>query len=82
METTLLPHHLLYKAILQEHETESDLSYDVVMYDIPWLSSFASEGILADISLEMQSFDTDIFLPGCLKYYSIFKTDFFIYQIK
>ena len=72
VETTLLPHHLLYKAILQEHETESDLSYDVVMYDIPWLSSFASEGILADISLEMQSFDTDIFLPGCLKYYSIF----------
>ena len=72
VETTLLPHHLLYKAILQEHETESDLSYDVVMYDIPWLSSFASEGILADISLEMQSFDTDIFLPSCLKYDSIF----------
>ena len=72
VETTLLPHHLLYKAILQEHETESDLSYDVVMYDIPWLSSFASEGILADISLEMQSFDTNIFLPGYLKYYSIF----------
>ena len=72
VETTLLPHHLLYKAILQEHETESDLSYDVVMYDIPWLSSFASEGILADISLEMQSFATDIFLPSCLKYYSIF----------
>lgn len=72
VDATILPHHLLYKAILKEHSSESDSPYDVVMYDIPWLFSFASEDILLDITSEMHSFNTDIFLPGCLKYYSNF----------
>lgn len=77
VEPTLLPHHLLYKSILQMHNSESETPYDVVMYDIPWLPSFASEGILANITPEMQSFNTDIFLTDCLKYYSNFNRNYY-----
>ena len=40
---------------------------------IPWLPSLASEQILEDINLlNFHSINPDIFLPNCLKYYSIF----------
>lgn len=39
----------MFDAIVSNSKTESNL-YDVIMYDIPWLPSFADEGFLADIT--------------------------------
>lgn len=71
-EVTILPHHTLYDAILQEHGSAGEFPYDVVMYDIPWLPALASSHILEDITPELQDMDLNIFLPDCLKYFSCF----------
>ena len=71
-DVTILPHHHLYETILQNFHSDSEPAYDVVMYDIPWLSTLASNHILEDISLELQEMDLDIFLPNCLSHYSEF----------
>lgn len=76
-EVTLLPHHYLYDTILKMHCSDEEAPFDVIMYDIPWMSFLASEHILADISSEMQGIDTNIFLPDCLEYYSIFNGRFY-----
>ena len=76
-DVTLLPHHYLYDTILRSHRTDSEEPFDVIMYDIPWMPFLASEKILADISGDMRRIDTNIFLPDCLKYYSIFNGRFF-----
>lgn len=77
VEATILPHHFLYETILENHSSGQENPYDVIMYDIPWMPSLASEHILADISKEISSLDTNIFLPDCLKYYSIFSGRFY-----
>ncbi len=74
---TLLPHHLLYDTILKTHYIKDEEPFDVIMYDIPWMPFLASEHILSDISDNMRSIDTTIFLPDCLKYYSIFNGRFY-----
>lgn len=71
-EVTILPHHYLYESILENYRFDTKDPYDVFMYDIPWMPSLASEQILEDITEEMNSLNPDIFLPNCLKYYSIF----------
>ena len=75
-EITILPHHHIYDEIVNNHNSTS-LSYDVVMYDIPWLSTLASNHILEDISEEISSINKDIFLPNCLKYYSYFNRHYY-----
>ncbi len=74
---TIQPHHRLYETILKNHRSETLSAYDVIMYDIPWMTSLASENILEDITPKMSSIDTDIFLPGCLKYYSFFNGHYY-----
>lgn len=69
-EITLLPHHHLYDAIMKNQSAPPETAYDVVMYDIPWLSALASDSILSDISSELSDLDLSIFLPDCLKYFS------------
>ncbi len=71
-DVTILQHHHLYETILQNYRSESEPAYDVVMYDIPWLSTLASNHILEDISFELHDMNLDIFLPNCLSYYSEF----------
>lgn len=76
-DITVVPHHYLYEEILKSHSLTQDASYDVVMYDIPWLPSLASEHILEDITQELRSIDLNIFLPGCLKYFSNFNQHYY-----
>lgn len=71
-EVTVIPHHELYKAIVENHSSGTDKPYDVVMYDIPWLAELAAGGYLADITDALDSIDPEIFLPGCFKYFSDF----------
>lgn len=71
-QVTVIPHHQLYKEIVDNHSSGTDAPYDVVMYDIPWLSSLAAGGFLADITQALDSIDPDIFLPDCYKYFSDF----------
>lgn len=69
----ILSHAYLYDRIFSEAKSTEKQS-DVYMFDIPWLYSLASLGILADITgfIEDSSFDKNIFLPDCLKYFSEF----------
>lgn len=62
----------LYETIVEKYRSNNEQPYDVFMYDIPWLPSLASEQILEDITTKFHSINPDIFLPNCLKYYSIF----------
>ena len=71
-DVTILPHHRLYETIVEKYRSNNEQPYDVFMYDIPWLPSLASEQILEDITTKFHSINPDIFLPNCLKYYSIF----------
>lgn len=76
-QITLLPHHNLYDAITANYNAAPESAYDVVMYDIPWLSTLASDGLLYDISQELSSIDLSIFLPNCLQYFSRFNKKFY-----
>lgn len=69
-EVIIQPHHKLYDIILQNHASETEPPFDVIMYDIPWLSSLASNHILEDITENLKEIDLGIFLPDCLKYFS------------
>lgn len=77
VETTILPHHFLYETIREKYYNMEEVPYDVYMYDIPWLPSLASEHILEDITDVIPELSPDIFLPGCLKYYSSFNNRFY-----
>ncbi len=70
---TLHQQYLLDR-IITDYETNNNPS-DVYMFDIPWLPYIASNGYMADISefINSPEFDKNIFLPGCLKYYSEFE---------
>src|SRR5699024_1157018 len=43
VNVTIQPHHSLYETILKNHCSETMSAYDVIMYDIPWMTSLASE---------------------------------------
>ena len=75
-DITIMPHHDLYNEIVKNH-TDTESSYDVVMYDIPWLSTLASNSIIEDISDIFSSLDMNIFLPDCLKYFSCFDKKYY-----
>ncbi len=62
-EVTLESHNTLYESILQGHK---DKSYDVYMYDLPWLPLLAAGGVLREISPQLQRIGEDAFLPGSL----------------
>lgn len=73
---TIASHHSIYGKIIANSK-EDEAKYDVVMYDIPWLLTLASEHILADISEELKSIDLNIFLPNILKYFSRYENRFY-----
>ncbi|HHW47392.1 MAG TPA: extracellular solute-binding protein [Clostridiaceae bacterium] len=68
----------LLDKIIADFET-NDNPFDVYMFDIPWLSYIAYNGYLADISSFINSpgFNKDMYLPGCLKYYSEFEGKYY-----
>jgi len=77
-ESSILPHHNLYDTIVQSHvESDPEKRYDVYMYDIPWLSMLASQGVLEDITDRLTTIDVSAFLPGCLQYFSEFQKRFY-----
>lgn len=63
-EVDLKPHSELYRSITQQHNNKT---YDVYMYDLPWLPLLAKDGILKDLSQEMTCIDQNAFLPGSLE---------------
>ena len=75
-DITIMPHHNLYDEIIKNHMS-AEPSYDVFMYDIPWLSTLASNHILEDLTDIFSSMDMNIFLPNSLKYFSIFEKHYF-----
>lgn len=76
----ILPHRYLFDRIMQEQEGSSSVQQsDVYLFDIPWLYYLASSDILADISeyVNDPSFNADIYLPDCLKYFSEFEGKYY-----
>lgn len=71
-EVDLKPHSELYEVI-----TQSPQSYDVCMYDLPWLPRLAADGVLKEISEEMQCLDRNTFLPGSLEDFGKFGKGFY-----
>jgi len=73
---TLHQQYLLDKII---SDFENDNPSDVYMFDIPWLPYIASNGYMADISefINSPEFNKDIYLPGCLKYFSEFEGKYY-----
>lgn len=69
---TILPHHNLFDEIMRTYSDRAGQQYDVLMFDIPWLSTLASGGILSDITEPLQSIDKDTFFDGCLRHFSEF----------
>lgn len=65
VEVELKPHSELYHTITEGHGKDGD--FDVYMYDLPWLPLLAANGILKDISREMDYLDSSTFLPGSLE---------------
>jgi multiple sugar transport system substrate-binding protein len=78
VNVTILPHHNLIDEILRSHEEQDpNKQYDIYMYDIPWLPSLASQGILEDITENLQTIDTSIFFPDCLQHFSAFQNKYY-----
>lgn len=77
VNVTILPHHNLLDEIMRTWDDPDGIQYDVLMFDIPWLSSFASQGILADISEPLQSIDKNTFFDGCLQHFSEFHGQYY-----
>lgn len=70
----LLPHHHLYDTIIQSFQSgKPDERYDVYMYDMPWLSQLASQGVLADMTGYISDMDPSEFLPGSLDHFGGFQ---------
>jgi len=75
---TILPHHLVFDEITSSHLSNNSVTtYDVYMFDIPWLYSLASLGILANISDTIEEIKPELFLPDCLKYFSSFNGKYY-----
>jgi len=67
-QITYLSHNAIFDEI-QNHANR----YDVIMFDIPWLSLLAKHGILADLSADVSRFDTAQFFPNCLSYFGVYQ---------
>lgn len=76
LEITTVGHHHIYEAIVNNYRNEEEEPYDVFMYDVPWISSLASEHILENITKEVKPLK-DIFLPNCLDYFGNFKGKYY-----
>lgn len=63
---------LSHNAMFNEIQNAAQ-EYDVMMFDIPWLSVLAGTGVLADISKDLDAFDTSRFFPNCLSYFGAFR---------
>ena len=72
-EVKMLPHPELYDAIRRNHTSPGGKPFDVIMYDIPWLTTLAAEGILLDFTDRMRDFDPSVFLEESLPYFSLFE---------
>lgn len=64
--------YLSHNAIFEEIQNNAH-RYDVMMFDIPWLSPLAQAGILEDITREVAGFDTSHFFPNCLSYFGVYR---------
>ena len=67
-QITYLSHNAIFEEI-QNHANR----YDVLMFDIPWLSLLAQSGILADLSQDITGLDTAQFFPNCLSYFGVYQ---------
>ncbi len=77
-QVTMEPHHTLFQTVHETFWNGSPASqYDVYMYDIPWLPMLASQGMLADLTGRLRSVDVESFLPGCLRYFSEYRKQYF-----
>lgn len=73
-DVRLLPHHNLYDSIIQGFDSGNpDACCDVYMYDMPWVSLLASQGVLADLTDAIADLDPAVFLPGCLERFGGFQ---------
>ncbi|MDD4493929.1 MAG: extracellular solute-binding protein [Eubacteriales bacterium] len=80
VEYEVLPHAELFDRILEEQSPNFNGKIsDVYMFDIPWLHYLASENILSDITgfIKSKTFDTSIFFPDCLKYFSEYQKGYY-----
>ena len=64
--------YLSHNAIFDEIQNHADC-YDVMMFDIPWLSLLAQDGVLEDLSQDVTQFDTAQFFPNCLSHFGVYK---------
>ncbi len=64
--------YLSHNAIFDEIQNHAD-RYDVMMFDIPWLSLLAKNGVLEDLSQDVTRFDTAQFFPNCLSHFGVYK---------
>ena len=64
--------YLSHNAIFDEIQNHAD-RYDVMMFDIPWLSLLAQNGVLEDLSQDVTQFDTAQFFPNCLSHFGVYK---------
>lgn len=76
-EVTIIPHHLLYDTILANFRSDTEEPYDILMYDLLWLIPLASNHILENITEQMSTIDQEMFLPDCLKYFSLCNNRFY-----
>lgn len=76
-EVTIISHHLLYDTILKNYRSDSEEPFDILMYDPLWLVPLASNHVLEDITDQIATIDQEIFLPDCLKFFSIFNNHFY-----
>lgn len=67
-QVVLQPHSSLYQAILESHRDPD--SWDVYMYDLPWLPMLAAGGVLQELSAQLEGLDTASLLPGCMENFS------------
>ena len=68
VDAVLKPHNNLYNTIIEGSD-----SFDIIMYDMPWLSVLASQKILK----QLDNVDAAPFLPGAMEYYGKFEGNYF-----
>ena len=69
-------HNNLYKRIVSNRQQNSD-EFDIYMYDLPWLRTFAYQKVLLDITDEMSRIDPSVFFPNCFDYYSLYRKHYY-----
>lgn len=75
VEVVRKSHSVLYSTIRESHGKSGD--FDVYMYDLPWLPLLAADGILKEISAEMETLLRDAFLPGSLESFGKFGSGYY-----